>query len=165
MFPKLDELAASRPDYNPNGTFCSEVFHEPKRRDRGPANPRGWLQDKDKLNGGDDVRTKSGAENLKAVKHYLSTGKLYDAIGVVEYWNESMVVFDKKWELDIPWGELEFHKRNHGSEAWEDEEAKALERARRDPVVLAAIAADIDLYENVILPRHAREFREARDRY
>merc|ERR1712187_800998 len=115
-YPELNQLAASRPDYNSSAVDCANTAREP------------WLQLKDKLNGGDDLRTKSGAMNFKAVKNSLAAGKLYDFVGVLERWNETMAIFDKRVELaeNRTWQEVGQHHQSHGSEAWDKEEKIAL---------------------------------------
>ena len=43
--------------------------------------------------------------------------------------------------------------KSHGSERWKEHEVAAREKAKVDPVVRAALAWDLKLYSEVVLPR------------
>lgn len=147
--PELYSIASSRSDFKDD--TCS---------DQDP-----WIQFKDQLNGGDDLSTKSGRLNFEAVKDalsYESRKPLYDVWGVVEMWNLTMAAFDERFPFEgLNWFQATVHgKCNHGSDHWKDEEKKALEEARKDPVVLKALEADIYLYNKVIVPNFNRYIKE-----
>jgi len=144
--PELKALAQSQTDYKLGEFDCRD---------------QPWVQFKDQLNGGDDPRTQSGKSNLKALRAHLEgkSRKLYDVFGVVEMWNETMDAFDQVMPLEEhSWGDATggMDDDDHGSSEWKAEENAALEKARKDPVVLAELAADIELYNEVIVPQFQR---------
>merc|ERR1712187_460934 len=149
--PQLKQAAASRASYNASAVDCR-------------TDP--WVQFKDQLNGGDDPRTDDGKLNLQAVKEALrgegGWALLYDIYGVVEMWNETMAMLDESFPLD---GQSWVISGNgpvtdHGSSAYKEEEVRALDKARKDPEVLAALAADIELYNDVIVPLFQKKVQE-----
>ena len=50
---------------------------------------------------------------------------------------------------------------SHGSERWKEHEVAAREKAKVDPVVRAALAWDLKLYSEVVLPRFDQQMTEA----
>ena len=51
--------------------------------------------------------------------------------------------------------------KSHGSERWKEHEVAAREKAKVDPVVRAALAWDLKLYSEVVLPRFDQQMVEA----
>lgn len=150
--PELRKLAESRREFNNHQFDC---WDEP------------WVQYKDQLAGGDDVRTPSGKKNFQAVKDHLlgrnNAAPLYDVYGVMEMWNETMAAFDHVMPLESPhtWVHAAAQAHSfHGSEEWHDEEKAMLEEARQDPYVLAALAGDIQLYNDVVVPQFKKYLRD-----
>lgn len=142
--PELHKLATSR-------KTCSQDGYDCNRRPKDSP----WVQFKDQLDGGDDPHTEDGALNLQAVKEALTSKNkpLYDAVGVVEMWNESMALFDEWMPLEgTSWIAAGLLKADHHSGDWADEERENLHKARQDPEVLRALSADIELYNEIILP-------------
>jgi hypothetical protein len=155
-FPELRALAESRADYKPETRCEDKAWQDP------------WVAYKEQLNGGDDPRTLSGAANFREVKKRLSSGKLYDVYGVLEKYNETMALFDEH----LPFESTSWMYENlvhgmhalHGSAGrdgngnkdesvgWKADEENDIEHARTDPLILAELAADIELYKDVILP-------------
>lgn len=151
--PQLMQAAANRRNFNASAVDCS-------------MDP--WVQFKDQLNGGDDPRTADGKMNLEAVKEALrgegGWKPLYDIYGVVEMWNETMTMLDESFPLDGQSWLISGNGRvtDHGSSDYKREELNALDKARKDPEVLAALAADIELYNDVIVPLFLKKVKEER---
>lgn len=165
-FPQLRKVAASRSDFRHEivaGDMCRGSKSEKAR----VSDP--WVLFKDQLNGGDDPRTNSGKMNLDAVKTALQNGELYDVYGVLERYNETMALFDEympfegtSWMIEnlvhgmhASHGSTGYkghnHDERHPETGYKSEEEMALADARESPEILAEIAADIELYNNVIL--------------
>lgn len=137
----MRQFAEKQPDFHPENYSCR---HE------------AWLSWKYQLNGGDDPRTESGKSNLMELRKHM-TGRaspLYDIHGVVEMWEETMTLFDEIMPMaGASWvHDASGIDDSHGSGAWKAEEVRVLQAARADPVILAELAADIELYNHVILP-------------
>merc|ERR1712039_1147752 len=82
LFPDMSDVAKKQPNFQDRNFSCA---NEP------------WLQWKDRLNGGDDPKTKSGKENLKALISRLEKHPraFYDINGILEKWDESLAMFDE----------------------------------------------------------------------
>lgn len=119
-----------------------------------------WYVHRLAMNGADDPRTAAGAAALrKVVSRLKTTGKasMFDAVGVFERWDDSMRLFD----LVIPFQEASMtwrsqtseHKNSHGSEVWGGDKEAVLRSARESRAVRDALAADLQLYNEVMLPQ------------
>jgi len=144
----LHAFAMSQPDFNVSSKNCHN---------------EAWVQQKDQFNGGDDPRTASGKKNLVEVTKHLKgkASPLYDVYGVVEMWNETMTLFDDKLPLAKSWvgagGKLH---AGHGSRDYKAEEEKLLAQAKKDPVILEELQADITLYHDVIVPMFMAAYKK-----
>ena len=127
----------------------------PQRPDDSPFRNRRsvWRANRRALAGGDDPATAAGRANLDAAIALLRAGTLYDAVGVLERWDETCALFDAAAPLVEPWCEaLANHTVDHGSAKWKELELAELARARDDADVRAAIAGDLELYNDAVLP-------------
>jgi len=93
-----------------------------------------------------DTRTRAVASRMA---YAIANGSLFSAVGILEQWNGSMRGFDAvvplaRRKLWADWTAQ--HTSRHGSTAWEAEEKRDLEAARRDPVILELLEVDIQLY-------------------
>lgn len=95
------------------------------------------------------MTTPDGKQNLDLVKKHLRKNYMYHVQGLVERWNESMAIFDEWFPLtkERTWAGLTNGRGHHHSGKYKDEELMALAKARKDPVVLEELKADIELYE------------------
>lgn len=155
--PDLYVIARGRPDFLPEELDC---FADP------------WVQYKIQLNGGDDIQTESGKANLAAVAERLSaengTEPLYNVYGVLERWDETMAMFDAWMPLEhnYHWARQVANHPNalsHGSDAWKEENDQLVEEATHNKRINKALAGDLYLYNEVILPMFDRKLRELND--
>jgi len=123
----------------------------------GPHVAPPWYDMKQRLAGGDSIETAAGRANLEKVHNWLdtidgSTSGPYGIIGLAEEWEETCALLDRGLPLRRgKWADVsETYKNEHGSEVYKDQEEAARDAARSDPVVLKALAADIQLYDHAV---------------
>lgn len=93
---------------------------------------------------------------MEAVEKSLLDGSLYDVYGLVEEWNATMCLFDRWIPLanDKPWTDASAKSHaSHGSEKYQGEEASLLAEAKKNVKIRQALAGDIHIYEQIILPK------------
>lgn len=119
-----------------------------------------WLRLKQRMSGGDSLTTTSGQTNFQMlVDHLVGRNRariLYDLFGVLEMPSATATVLDLVLPLRTPDGWKRVFKRrlvSHGSKKWKADENAATAEARKDPVVLHAISADLKLYNDLIVPK------------
>ena len=111
------------------------------------------------------VRTNSTAAGFHAASRKLSSGALFDVIGVVERFDDTCRLLDAVLPLPSRFrnysAAAKLATKSHGSERWKEHEVAAREKAKVDPAVRAALAWDLKLYSEVVLPRFDQQMIEA----
>jgi hypothetical protein len=119
-----------------------------------------WLHLKRHLNGSDDVATPRGKASLERVAAVLRGGQLYDVLLVVERtrFNQSCALLDAALPLQpevrpSAWcALLSKHTVTHASERYKEQEHELMASAKQDAVVQKAIAGDVRLWKETVLP-------------
>ena len=110
-------------------------------------------------------RTNSTEAGFHAASRKLSSGALFDVIGVVERFDDTCRLLDAVLPLPSRFrnysAATKLATHSHGSERWKEHEVAAREKAKVDPVVRAALAWDLKLYSEVVLPRFDQQMVEA----
>ena len=158
----------------PCGVACAARKASPAATEHALRSPQPivWYLQKLALNGTDDPRTAAGREAVRRVVRRLrGTGAgSYDALGVMERWNDSMRLFDSAVPLvhatwgRRSWGDETARHRVHGAKKGADgerRERELLHEARCSRRVRAALAADLFLYHRVIVPLFERQLAAA----
>ena len=82
-----------------------------------------------------------------------SSSLRYDAVGVLERWDETCELFDARAPLVEPWCvALARRAEDHGAGAWRARARDELARARGDRAVRAEVSGDLELYHGTVVP-------------
>lgn len=107
-----------------------------------------WERQKSAFGSNDDASTRTGSAVLDRLVRGIRAGTLFDFIGLVERFDDSLALLDKLLPLKTStWaGEATKLTETHGSERWKGERQTELVKIRRDRALQGYMAADTALY-------------------
>ena len=117
----------------------------------------------------EDVHNHKGAANFKLLEHFWKAGSMFDYIGVVEQWEETMAFFDKilpfangKSYLKQAAKMTISHKpKGSNVDKYKAMEQKTLDEARHSHIIMSAMASDTKVYQQLALPFFKKQLKKA----
>mmetsp|Transcript_36143 Transcript_36143/g.115741 ORF Transcript_36143/g.115741 Transcript_36143/m.115741 type:complete len:238 (+) Transcript_36143:568-1281(+) len=155
FFRDLAVLAATNAAYADEGTCSPWPAAESGNRSGTSLIPWFvWRHALRRMGCGDEPERPAGRANLEVVVSHIEAGRLYDAVGIVEHFDEATSLFDCRvplWWTTTAWGPLlARHTQSHHSARWKDDERRAVDHARTDPYVRDKLQADIRIYDAAV---------------